>query len=300
MKRIALLGPPGTFSEESAQYLLKDFGQPYELVYYKLISEVFLATASGQTDYSVIPVENTIEGSVSLHLDWLVHEVELPIQAEWVYPIIMNLIGYKSDLNPLSGTQTADKLTHLRKVVSHPVAIAQCRQFLRDSMPHVELEDVTSTAEGARLVKKLGPGHGMAAIGTAYAAQLNGLDLLEEEIQDHNNNYTRFVLVGQQPVQMAKTGDNKTSILVTLPEDFPGALHQVLSAFAWRRINLSKIESRPTKKKLGSYYFYIDIEAPIESVLLPAAINEIEALGCQVRVMGSYPSYSYEANHLEV
>jgi prephenate dehydratase len=93
---------------------------------------------------------------------------------------------------------------------------------------------------------------------------------------------------------------HKTTVLVTLPEDYPGALHQVLSAFAWRRINLSKIESRPTKKKLGSYFFYIDIEASLNSVLLPAAIEEIRAIGCQVRIMGTYPSYTSNKENSEV
>ncbi|UUZ97434.1 ACT domain-containing protein [Paenibacillus sp. P25] len=96
------------------------------------------------------------------------------------------------------------------------------------------------------------------------------------------------------------TEARKTTILVTLPEDFPGALHQVLSAFAWRRINLSRIESRPTKKRLGNYFFYIDIEASMDSVLLPAALQEIEAIGCQVRILGNYPTYSYEPETSEV
>lgn len=104
---------------------------------------------------------------------------------------------------------------------------------------------------------------------------------------------TRFLLVGKEASELKPSEDMKTTILVTLPEDFPGALHQVLSAFAWRRINLSKIESKPTKKKLGTYYFYIDIAGSLDSVLLPSAIQEIEAIGCQVRILGCYPSYSY-------
>lgn len=295
MKRIALLGP-GTFSEESVRYLFNETGETVEFLYFKHISDVFMSTVTGQTHYSVVPVENTIEGSVSLHLDWLVHEVDLPIQAEWVYRIVMNLIGFAEEF----GEANATTLATVKKVASYPVAIAQCRQFLREVMPNVAFEDVTSTAEGAAFVKQNGLGHGNAAIGTAMSAQLNGLDLLVEQIQDHQNNFTRFVLVGPEAITLAKPSVDKTSIVVTLPEDYPGALHQVLSAFAWRRINLSKIESRPTKKKLGNYYFYIDIEAPLEGVLLPAAIAEIEAIGCQVRVMGSYPSYTYDHNLSEV
>ncbi|ANE47184.1 prephenate dehydratase [Paenibacillus swuensis] len=292
MKRFALLGP-GTFSEEAARYLLDNGKESVELVHHRLISDVFLSTVNGETDYSIIPVENTIEGSVSLHLDWLVHEVNLPIQAEWVFPITMNLIGFKEELPLLPGDSLDEKLRGMTTVASHPTALAQCRQFLRAQMPQADLHETGTTAEGAHFVKDNGPGKGYAAVGTKSAARLHGLDILFEQIQDHNNNFTRFVLVGAEPVHLDKPNEQKTSILVTLPEDFPGALHQVLSAFAWRRINLIKIESRPTKKMLGSYYFYIDIEAPMDSVLLPAALAEIEALGCQVRVMGSYPSYTY-------
>lgn len=285
MKRIAYLGPPGTFSEESAHCFFGD--TPLVYVPCKLISDVFMSTVNGDTDASVVPIENTIEGSVSLHLDWLVHEVDLPIQAEWTYPVDMNLIGYR---NPAGGDGGADDLSHIRKILSYPVAIAQCRQFLRERVPQAEVEQASSTAEGVRLVKEMRD-PGVAAFGPAISAKLYGLDILAAKIQDNKDNYTRFILVGNDPPPLKASNHYKTTVLVTLPEDYPGALHQVLSAFAWRRINLSRIESRPTRKKLGSYYFYIDIEASIHSVLLPAAIEEIKAIGCQVRIMGSYPSY---------
>jgi len=256
-----------------------------------LISDVFMSTANGETDLSVIPVENTIESSVSLHLDWLVHEVDLPILAEWVYPVDMNLIGRR--LPTETGGDPAD-FSHIRKIVSFPVAIAQCRKFLRERLPHVEIEQAASTADGVRLVKESGDS-GVAAIGPASAARMYGLDVLAAKIQDHQDNYTRFILIGHDPPPLPPSERYKTTVLVTLPEDYPGALHQVLSAFAWRRINLSRIESRPTRKKLGSYYFYIDIEAPPDSVLVPAAIEEIRAIGCHVRILGSYPSYSLQA-----
>lgn len=291
MKKIAFLGPKGTVSEESARFFLSGSDEPCELVPYKLISDLFMATVSGETEYSVIPIENTIDSSVTLHLDWLVHEVDLPIQSEWIYPSIQNLIGDRSELSE----STAEFYKSIKKIVSIPVAIAQCRQYLNKYLPHVTFEHVSSTAEGVKYVKEH-PHEGLAAIGTKLAAELYGLDLLTERITDHHNNYTRFILAGKRPFDLAKSQISipKTTILVTLPEDYPGALHQVLAAFAWRKINLSKIESRPTKKKLGNYYFYIDIEQSLESVLLPAAIEEIEAIGCQVRILGSYPSYSYE------
>jgi len=292
MTRVAILGPEGTVSEEAAAYMFAS--TDVELVPYKLISDVFTATAEGETDYSVIPIENTIEGSVSLHMDWLIHEVDLPIQAEWVYPPRQNLIGFGP-----TGTDDVIDLSAIRKVMSHQVAIAQSSQFLKKQLAHAELEHVSSTSEGVRLVKELGD-PSIAAVGTVLAAKRYGLQVLEKDIQDHENNFTRFILIGRENIMVKPTETYKTSFQVTLPEDYPGALHQVLSAFAWRRINLSRIESRPTRKKLGSYYFLIDTEGSLNSVLLPAAISEIEAIGCQVRILGSYPSYSYESTHSEV
>ncbi|HUC91322.1 MAG TPA: prephenate dehydratase [Paenibacillus sp.] len=293
MLKAAVL-PAGSTSDDAARQLFGAMEVEYR--YHKLIADVFLSTVNGDTDYSVIPIENTIDGSVSLHTDWLVNEVELPIQAEWVYPSVQNLIGRSSESLDDEGRLDYDRIV---KVMSHPVAMAQCTRFLRERLPHAELENVSSTTEAIRIVKD-NPGAGWAAIGQRSGAVLHGLDVLQESVTDHNNNYTRFLLIGREPFTARVTDAFKTSIQITLPEDFPGALHQVLSAFAWRRINLSRIESRPTKKKLGSYYFLMDIEMSLDTVLLPAAIAEIEALGCQVRVLGSYPSFSVISTNSEV
>lgn len=287
MKTIALL-PAGSVSDEAAKHLFA--GEEVNWEHHRMIADVFLSTANGTSDYSIIPFENTIDGSVSLHMDWLVHEVDLPIQAEWVYPSIQNLIGKKSELADDSGELDYSKI---KKVISHPTAMAQCLTFLRAHIPHADREHVSSTAEAVRIASS-SSGKGIAAIGTSTAAALNKLDVLVKHVTDHNNNYTRFVLVGSEPFTARKSDHIKTSILVTLPEDYPGALHQVLSAFAWRRINLSRIESRPTKKKLGNYYFYIDIEMSLDTVLLPSALQEIEAIGCQIRILGCYPSFTYQ------
>ncbi len=293
MKRVALLGP-GTFSEASTRHFLGSTA--FDYVPFKLISDVFNATVSGDTDVSVIPIENTLEGSVSLHLDLLTHEVNLPIRAEWVYPVHMNLIGFR----PADGAADTDNsFAHIRKVLSYHVVPAQCAKFMKQYLRGADFEQVSSTAEGVRLVSAY-KDPTIAAIGTAEAAALYEVPILSEQIQDHKNNVTRFLLVGSEIPELMPSSHMKTTILITLPEDYPGALHQVLSAFAWRKINLSKIESRPTKKKLGNYYFYIDIEGSLNSVLLPAAIQEIEAIGCQVRILGCYPSYSYPNEHVEV
>ncbi len=157
MKRIALLGP-GTFSEESAKFFFS--GEQHEFVPYKLISDVFLAAASGETDLGIVPIENTIEGSV--HLDWLVHEVDLPILAEWVYPIVMNLIGNAAELHQsaagsaaINSSGTEARYARIRKIVSYPIAVAQCQQFVRSGLPNAEIEQAGSTAEGVKYVSSI-------------------------------------------------------------------------------------------------------------------------------------------------
>ncbi|WNG25260.1 prephenate dehydratase [Cystobacter fuscus] len=282
MTRISLLGP-GTFSEESARHFLG--AVPHELLPCTLIAEVFQAVVSGRADLGVIPIENTLEGSVSQHLDWLVHEVDLPIQAEWVYPITMNLIGRVGE-----GDSRA-RLALVREVLSHPVALGQCREFLRTRLPHAQVVPVSSTAEGARQVRERASEQGLAAIGSAASATLYGLDILAAHIEDHPDNATRFVLVGPRPLSLARPGRPKTSLLITLPADFPGALHQVLSVFARQQVNLVRIESRPTRKRLGNYFFFIDVDAALSTEPLSTALSEIESLGCSVRVLGSYPSH---------
>jgi prephenate dehydratase len=285
-QRIALLGP-GTFSEVSCQHFLGK--NEFDYISFKLISDVFAAVVSGEVEYGVIPIENTLEGSVSLHVDLLVHDVDLPIRAEWVYPIDMNLTGYPpADENK----DTENPFAHIRKVLSYHVVPAQCTNFMKKYLSGAEFEQVSSTAEAIRLAAQY-KDPSIAAIGPLAAALLYEIPVLAGEIQNHKNNMTRFILIGKEVPELKAVDTKKTTILITLPDDHPGALHQALSAFAWRKINLSKIESRPTKKKLGNYYFYIDIVGSMESVLLPAAIEEIEAIGCQVRILGSYPSYTY-------
>lgn len=287
MRSVAVL-PAGSVSDEAAKLFFT--GEEIDWKFHRLISDVFLSTVNEISHYSVIPIENTIDGSVSLHLDWLVHEVNLPIQAEWVYPSIQNLIGRSSEFQ---GEDGQIDFTKVKKIISHPVAMSQCFEFIKAHIPHAETEHVSSTAESVRIVANH-PGEGIAAIGTLTAAHNNNLDVLASAVTDHDNNYTRFFLVGNEPYTVRASDRMKTSILVTLPEDYAGALHQVLSAFAWRKINLSRIESRPTKKKLGSYYFYIEIKLSLEEFLLQSALQEIEAIGCQVRVLGSYPSFTYQ------
>ncbi|WP_307336920.1 prephenate dehydratase [Caldalkalibacillus uzonensis] len=288
--RVAYLGPAGTYTEEALLGLCKlmpALGQA-TFVARPTIADCLLDCDRGNVDYAMVPMENSIEGSVNMTLDWLIHHVEIPIRSE-----IALLISHHALVHP---DRKDSPFSNVEKVLSHPQAIAQCHQFIRQHCPHALIEYTKSTAEAAEYVAHH-PEQKLVAIGPRVAGETYGLYEALANIEDHPNNYTRFVLVGHESVngqsieapKMQRT--DKTSILVTLPEDFPGALHQVLSAFAWRKLNLTRIESRPTKKKLGSYFFIIDIGQGMDDTLVPGAIAEIEALGCQVRLLGSYPCY---------
>ncbi|WP_139490297.1 prephenate dehydratase [Brevibacillus dissolubilis] len=284
-KTLAFLGPRGTFTEEAA----RSFPIAEEVQRQPLASviDVLQAVASGRVDLGVVPLENSIEGSVNATLDWLIHqEDDLPILAELALPITQHLLVAKRP-EPLP-------LGRITKVLSHPHAIAQCHHFLQKHLPEVEIEYTNSTAMAAKMVSEA-PDQPWAAIGTKLNTELYPLVLAEESIQDFSNNYTKFILVGKESVPLPVSEQEKTTVLVTLPEDFPGALYQALAAFAWRKINLSRIESRPTKKGLGSYHFILDIEQKVDDVLLPGAFAEIEALGCQIRQLGSYPFFLHRS-----
>lgn len=282
-KKLAFLGPHGTFSEEAALALTA--GLQIQRLPYPSIIDVIVAVDKGEVDYGVVPIENTIEGTVNTALDWLIHEVDLPIMGELALPISQHLLVAKREEQL--------ELSAIERILSHPHAIAQCHNFIREHLPQAVIEYTNSTAKAAQTVSEH-PEEPWAAIGTRLNPEIYPLSFAWQEIQDYSNNYTRFLLIGKEPLDLPSSSKEKTTILVTLPEDFPGALYQVLAAFAWRKINLSKIESRPTKKGLGSYYFVIDIEQKMDDVLLPGAFAEIEALGCQVRQLGTYPFYMYK------
>ncbi len=282
-KKLAFLGPHGTFSEEAARSFPIEEAIAY--VPHGSIIEAIEAVWNDQVEYGVVPTENSIEGTVNSTLDWLIHEVDLPILAELALPVSQHLLVAKRDqVLPFS---------EITRVLSHPHAIAQCHIFIKEYLPHATIEYVNSTALAAQIVSSK-PEESWAAIGTRLNTRIYPLQFAKENIEDYDNNFTRFVLVGKEPLPLPASEMEKTTIQVTLPEDFPGALYQVLAAFAWRKINLSRIESRPTKRGLGSYYFIIDIEQRMDDVLLPGAFAEIEALGCQIRQLGTYPLYTYQ------
>lgn len=274
MPRIAFLGPLGTFTEEAL--LSQDDLAQGELVPVGSIPEVLAVTGRGEVDLGFVAIENAIEGTVNAAIDALAFDHDLLIQREVVIPVHQNLLAPK-------GTSLAD----IRAVMSIPVATAQVRGWLAANLPGVEEIAANSTAEAARLV---GEGlAGTAAIAPAVAAQLYGLEVVAAEIEDHPENKTRFVVVAREGVP-APTGHDKTTIVCFQTFDRPGSLLAILQEFAARAINLTKLESRPTKTSLGDYCFAIDLEGHIADELVADCLRDIKAKIADVKFLGSYPA----------
>lgn len=281
--KISYLGPNGTFTEFAAKVLFP----AEELIPYKTIPHCIEAIIDGQVDYGVVPIENAIEGSINLTIDYLFFKHRLPIVADIVIPIKQHLMVHP--VNEAMWESVTD-------IYSHPQAIAQSHHFLRTTVPNATLHDMNSTASAAEFVKE-NPEQLLAAIANQSAAEQYGLTIVQADIHDFENNYTKFVVLSKENSPTFENeyyvGD-KTTFMITLPSDYSGALHQVLSAFAWRKLNLSKIESRPMKTGLGNYFFIIDVEMKADDVLIPGVKAELEALGCGVKIIGSYPCFKVE------
>jgi len=286
--KIAYLGPKGTFTEGAARGMFEQG----ELIPFRTIPTCMDAVFANDVDFAVVPIENAIEGSVNLTLDHLIHKQRLPIVGGITVPIEQHLL-----MNPNNKTK------EVNKIVSHPHAIAQCHEFLQKQYPNAEWEYMNSTGAAAQFVKEH-PELGIAAIANEGAAKAYELQIAHANIHDFPNNRTSFVVLSKKgdPVQFKgpKHIEDKTMLMVTLPSDFSGALHQVLSAFAWRKLNLTKIESRPTKTGLGNYFFIIDVEGLMDDVLIPGVVSELQALGCGVDILGSYPCFTLAKSEAKV
>ncbi|KGP73898.1 prephenate dehydratase [Pontibacillus yanchengensis Y32] len=287
MSTVGYLGPKGTFTNVAVDAIFDSV----DTKGYRTIPECLDAVNNDEVALAVVPMENAIEGTVHLTVDYLIHQVDVPIIAEVVIPIEQHLLVHPGFTGDLKDIET---------IHSHTQAIAQCHQFIHKEMNNAEIEYTSSTGEAASIVQQKKGSH--AAIGNILSAEEYGLKVLRTSIHDYENNHTRFAVLqkNQKPVQMKELTANtyKTTIMVTLPSDYSGALHQVLSAFAWRKMNLSKIESRPMKTGLGNYFFIIDVNQPYDAVLFPAVQAELAALGCQIKVLGTYPCFHVEAPSL--
>lgn len=278
--KIAYLGPQASFTDLAVR---KAFPKR-ETVPCVTIPDCIEAVIEEKVDYAVVPLENALEGSVHITVDYLFHEGDLSIAAELTSSIQQHLMIHPKNEG---GGKKPDK------ILSHSHALAQCHRFLHFNYRDTPLEQTTSTSAAAKYLSEH-PEENLASIGNELSAKEYGLKILHKNIHDFAYNHTRFIVLHKKPVRLQlpnKKSTEKTSLMVTLPKDRSGALHQVLSTFAWRQLNLSKIESRPLKTGLGDYFFLIDVDQSMDDILLPGAIREMEALGCEVKLIGTYSCY---------
>lgn len=273
MLKVGFLGPRGTFSHEAMERYTA--GMVYAAYDYNTIPDMLLAIRNGEIDEAVVPIENSLEGAVNVTLDMMAFEVDLKIKAELVVAIRQNLLVKR-------GTGFKD----IKHILSHPQPIGQCRKYISSSFPRAEVKLVYSTAGAAEEVAK--GGDGLAAIGSAKAAEVYGLDILAHGIQDSENNLTRFVVIAREDSE--RTGFDKTSIVFST-EDRPGSLYRVLDIFNLWDINMTRIESRPAKNQLGRYIFFVDIDGHRDDEDLRDALTMVKRKTSFFKFLGSYPQY---------
>ncbi|MFA5927961.1 MAG: prephenate dehydratase [Candidatus Margulisiibacteriota bacterium] len=270
--KVAFLGPSGTFSEAAGLYFVAN--SDLKLVPYETIFDAIKAVENEETEKAVVPIENSIEGSITTTMDLLVNS-DVLIEKEIDLPIVNNLLV-------LPGA----KISKITDVISHPQPIAQCQNFLRTTWPKVNTHKADSTADAASLVAKWKKPN-FAAIGHANLAKLYGLEIAASNINDYKGNMTRFVVIGQD--QPKPSGKDKTSMVFSLAKDQPGSLYKVLGEFAKRKLNLTKIESRPAKKEIGDYLFFIDLEGSVQDKSVAEALEIVQDTASFFKLLGSYP-----------
>lgn len=277
--RIAYLGPEGTFSEEAA--LTQARRDDATLVPFSSIPALVSAVETGLTERAMLPIENSLEGSVSFTLDLLIHETDLKIRNELVVPVRNNLVV-------VPGT----KLEQIKSVTSHPQPFGQCRRFLERCLPNVDKVAALSTAAAVSTVIQAGDSS-QAAIGTLRAAELYGGEVLARDIQDNRSNVTRFFLLARHDAE--PTGFDRTSFCFNVKQNIPGAVHEVLTELATSDIQMTKIESRPTKSVLGDYTFLVDVEGHRKDPIIAEALERIRERTARLKVFGSYPRFELNA-----
>jgi chorismate mutase/prephenate dehydratase len=265
--RVAYLGPRATFSHLAA---MERFGLSAQFLAMRAIGEVFAEVEKGNADYGVVPVENSTEGVVSHTLD-LFLDSSLLICGEVVVEATLHLLGRGSGLG------------EIRQIYSHPHAIAAARKWLETHSQHVPVVETSSTAAAAEIAASE---PGAAAIASELAANLYGLNVLQRRIEDLPNNMTRFLVIGRKP--SPPTAADKTSILFSI-KDRVGALYRMLKPFAEHQINLTKIESRPSKKQVWEYVFYVDLEGHASDARVQRALEALRDECIFLKVLGSYP-----------
>jgi prephenate dehydratase len=274
--RIAYLGPAGTFTEDA----LGEAAPPedFEPLRTATIRDAILAVQAGEAERALVPVENSIEGSVRNTLDTLAFEAEaVTIVGEYDYRVRVHLIA-----------REGVEVDQVEAVLSHPQPLAQCARFLRAELPQIEQRAVSSTAAAVRMVSE--SQRPWAALGARAAAGLYGCALLREGVEDESGNVTRFLWIAPAETAVEGGASWKTSLVFSeLGEDHPGALVNALSEFSSRGVNLSRIESRPLRQELGRYMFFCDLEGAATDPPVAEAIAQLRTKAESVRLLGSYP-----------
>jgi chorismate mutase/prephenate dehydratase len=267
--KISYLGPEATFTHQAAK---EKFGDSCIFIPSMTIADVFNKVEAGVTNYGVVPIENSSEGVVTHTIDMFI-DSELKICSELIVKITHNLLSNSH-------------LDEIKKVYYHPQSMAQSRVWLESNIPNAEYIEVSSTAQAAQRASQE---EGTAAIASELAARIYNLKVLVRGIDGARENYTRFLVIGREI--SAPTGDDKTSILFSI-KDRVGALHDMLAPFAKHGINLTKIESRPSKRQPWEYIFFLDLQGHIEDKPVKAALRELKRKSLYLKILGSYPSGS--------
>jgi prephenate dehydratase len=275
--RYAYLGPAGTFSEAALLAMPRSAGAV--LVPEPTVTAALEGVRDGQYDAALVPIENSVEGSVSATLDELGVGSPLVITDEIALPVRFALMARRGV-----------SLDSIKAVATHPHAEAQCRGWLADQLPGVHVIPASSTAAAAAALLE-DPAPYEAAIAQSLAASRYGLEVLADSIADNDDASTRFVLVQRPGDLPARSGADKTTLMLFMRADHSGALLEILTEFAVRGINLTRIESRPTKKVLGDYYFSIDLEGHVEDARVGEALMGLRRVCADVRFLGSYPRH---------
>jgi len=265
--RIAYLGPQGTFTQAAA---LKHFGHAVKTIALTSIARVFREVEVDNCAYGVVPVENSIEGTINQTLDMLINS-SLQICGEVELRIHQNVMS------------KAGELGAIKKLYSHPQSLAQCRGWLDENLPGIERIAVGSNADAARRASQE---DGAAAIGGATAAQHYDLSIIASNVEDETDNTTRFLVLGRQTI--AASGKDKTSILFSMPSK-PGSLMDMLACFARHNVNMTRIESRPSHREMWEYIFFVDVDGHQQDAAIAKAIVELNEVAAMMRVLGSYP-----------
>jgi prephenate dehydratase len=274
MALIGYLGPQGTYSEEMATRFYAA-GEQQRFRPFVTIQAAIQAVANGQVASTVVPIENSLEGSVNATLDMLAHEVDLYITAEMVTPIRHNLL-VKAENEPIE------------VILSHPQALAQCRQTIYRLYPGALLKAVDSTADAARQVAE--GTRNLAAIGSSQAAKNYHLKIAVPDLQDSDSNRTRFVCLEPKPIVPLAATCCKTSVVCQINGEKPGSLCAILQEFATRGVNLTRIESRPARTGLGMYIFFLDIDGNIQDKTIQTAVMAIQHNSLWFKSLGTYPT----------